>query len=425
MSRKTPPNPPEVKKDGRPGWVTEIRKYKVITPLYGGGEETQKADSVTTVRATEVRGHLRFWWRATRGGTFSGNLKSMKEAEEEIWGSPGEEKKPGPSKVIVTIVSANRGRDFQATDRNDNSIDNIGKPNSKDGYVAFPLRELNHPVLRENVEFTLQIGYPSHNDEGINFVEEVNSALRAWEIFGGIGARTRRGFGALQCVEVDGRNQEAPKMDEIRDHIQKQLPTGKKWPAGIPHLASDPHQYREIRRGANSNPIGVWRDLIGQLQSFRQDRNGRFGRSLWPEPDEIRRKTGDHLDPRHVPQHHVRKFPRGKFGLPIIFEFKREDTRAGDPKKTTLQGADHDRLASPLILRPIVCSDGMVGLAAILEWGPINSSESYTPPGGLLLTSKDYNDFPVESNLNAAEAAQIPPLNGEPNVLKAFLKFLK
>ena len=72
----------------------------------------------------------------------------------------------------------------------------------------------------------------------------------------------------------------------------------------------------------------------------------------------------------HVPVHPVQKFPRGKFGLPIIFEFKKDDVRNGDPKKSTLQGSEHDRLASPLILRPIDCSDGAVGLALLLEWEP-------------------------------------------------------
>ena len=104
MSRPDPKSPPAVLPNEKTGWVKQTRKYKVITPLYGGGEETQKADSITTVRATEVRGHLRFWWRATRGGAFNGNLKEMKKREEELWGSSGEKGKPGPSTVIVNVI---------------------------------------------------------------------------------------------------------------------------------------------------------------------------------------------------------------------------------------------------------------------------------------------------------------------------------
>jgi len=421
MSRKDLPTPPVVKREERAGWVKQTRKYKVITPLYGGGEETQKADSLTVVRPTEIRGQLRFWWRATRGGAFHGDLKKV---EEKIWGSPGEKGKPGPSKVIVTLVSTTQGNAFQATDRNGNNVDNIGKPNSRDGYVAFPLRELNRPIVRENVEFVLQIEYPTFS-EGLNFEQEVDITLWAWESFGGIGARTRRGFGALQCVEVNGKTFDAPSKDDMKKNIQKYLPANATWQAGVPHLSANQDRYKIITRGANSNTISIWRELVKQLQSFRQYRNGRFGRSLWSEPDQIRRKTGDYLNPRHAPTHSVQKFPRAKFGLPIIFEFKREDARDGDPKKTTLQGAEHDRLASPLILRPLVCSDGIFGLATILDWEPINSSERYTPPGGLLLTSNDYDDYQVESDLNADEAAQIPPLRGKSDVLQAFLDSLE
>ena len=161
------------------------------------------------------------------------------------------------------------------------------------------------------------------------------------------------------------------------------------------------------------------------------------GRSFWPEPDEIRRLTGDWYKPKHNPIHPVQeKFPRAKFGLPVIFAFKREDVAAGDPKQTTLQGKKLsdgkylDRLASPLILRPIACSDGAVGLATILKWDPVDTKERYTPPGGLWLTSEDYSDFQVESDLKPAEAGNIEPLKNlgakpETDVLQAFLDYLK
>ena len=110
MSRPAPKSPPPaVAKGERTGWVKQNRTYKVITPLFGGGEETQKADSITTVRATEVRGHLRFWWRATRGGEFGGSLEKMKESEDAIWGSSAEKGKPGASDVKIAVRIINSG----------------------------------------------------------------------------------------------------------------------------------------------------------------------------------------------------------------------------------------------------------------------------------------------------------------------------
>src|SRR5579862_2869390 len=53
---------------------------KVVTPLFGGGVDPGENDPHTLIRGTAIRGHLRFWWRATRGARFkdAGEL-----AEEE------------------------------------------------------------------------------------------------------------------------------------------------------------------------------------------------------------------------------------------------------------------------------------------------------------------------------------------------------
>lgn len=87
MSHKDLPPPPPVTKRKELGLVEQVRSYQLITPLYGGGVETGTADPITIVRGTEIRGQLRFWWRATRGGAFSGDLSKMKAAEDTIWGA--------------------------------------------------------------------------------------------------------------------------------------------------------------------------------------------------------------------------------------------------------------------------------------------------------------------------------------------------
>src|SRR5712692_5047904 len=71
------------------GFITQQREYELITPLFGGGVEPGFADPVTVVRATEIRGQLRFWWRAMRGGNpnFDGELRKMKQVEDLIWGA--------------------------------------------------------------------------------------------------------------------------------------------------------------------------------------------------------------------------------------------------------------------------------------------------------------------------------------------------
>ncbi len=422
-------SPPEVA-HADDGMIRQTRRYKVITPLFGGGVETQKADPVTVVRATEVRGHLRFWWRATRGGQFNGTLADMKKAEEAIWGSAAAQGKAGHSPILISLSNIQEGSLLQGVEiktRDGTRKVDIGHPASPYSYVAFPLRaEDGKPAgsLRENVSFTLDLLYPAEIDDPISgqridLKSEVEAALWAWETFGGIGARTRRGFGALQC-ETD----QAPKKRELENWLRSQLKTHVvlgSWPSDVPYLYHG-LDFKLVPPDGKQTVDEAWRYLIDRLRQFRQarypDRHGRpYGRSKWPEADEVRRQTGDH-SPGHAPVYPVTgKTPRGRFGLPIIVQFKREDVRSGDPQPATLEGASHDRYASRLILRPIVCSDSRAfGLACVLQGPP-------DPPGGYVLNTSA-GVAPVRADLTPHETKHIDPLNGNGNVLQAFLNYL-
>ncbi|PJF33357.1 MAG: hypothetical protein CUN57_02390, partial [Phototrophicales bacterium] len=70
----------------------------------------------------------------------------------------------------------------------------VGDPDSPYSYVAFPLRDTNHYLLKD-VKFSLRLHFP------IYVKQDLQAALWAWETFGGVGARTRRGFGALHCKD--------------------------------------------------------------------------------------------------------------------------------------------------------------------------------------------------------------------------------
>ena len=117
-----------------------------------------------------------------------------------------------------------------------------------------------------------------------------------------------------------------------------------------------------------TSSIHVWTKLIEKYKDYRQGfREGsRYGRSLWPEADEIRRLTmrfKDDIDIESREDELPRKFPRAEFGLPINFQFREDDVNDGDPEQTMLfRNKDMIRLGSPLIFRPIYCSDGILGV---------------------------------------------------------------
>lgn len=401
-------------------WIeltTQVREYELITPLMGGGAKAGYPDLETPIHAKAIRGHLRFWWRATRGGQYP-TITQLREAEIKLWGAASTPKTAHDSSVQFQVRITSKGSNFVHPPDRGNPVPLWHPSKSRYGYLAFPLKEKDGAQVLEKISFMLTITHPKGTEK------DVAAALWAWETFGGIGARTRRGFGALnlKSVRVDGHIVTLPSLNDVWKHIEKGLTDhliqAGSWPDGVPHLSSDPARY--VVATGFDDALAAWQHLIEELKQFRQARNGKFGRSKWPEPDAIRHDTSHSL--RHPPNPTVpRKFPRAEFGLPILFQFKQDDVRDGDPGLTTLEGASHNRLASRVILRPLKLANGKaVALAAVLE-------APATPPGGLVLKGKFKGGAivkPVNATLTTGEASRIPPLGGNPKVIEEFLRKL-
>ncbi len=386
--------------------VTETRTYKLITPLFGGGVTPGECDPVTVVSGKNVRGQLRFWWRATRGGAFDG------DRDED------------------TPFILQNGKSKPNTD------------SQTPAYAAFPL-QLTDEEIKNNapiksvwwdVKFNLKISFPKQ------FQEDVHAALWAWETFGGVGARTRRGFGALART-----NGQLPKSSDVKkylsDSLKKHVADGV-FPNDVPHLKRtfelNEKTFLKIIKN-DKHVLKVWENLIKKYQKFRQFRCDKktskesdYGKSQWPEADVVRKKI---KPPKGLKYKNLsvalEKFPRASFGLPIVFHFPKETEKielndiilSGQREDKKIRQEKIDRLASPLILRPVACMDGQfVGVAVVLD-------APRTPPGGLFLEGKDLSEtLSVSSELTQQEARNIthglPPLKNKTDVIQAFLDFL-
>lgn len=451
---RKPPSitPPPVKQEPNNTTITQVREYELITPLFGGGVNPGEADPVTIIRGTAIRGHLRFWWRACRGGRANGDIAKLREIEGKLWGAAankseqtvkGDKAEQESQRVQISVDVTDAGTAIKPfiIETNPNGRKRVVQNSQtamSPAYAAFPLQPKEEEIYKQdlklkevqrNVQFKLTISFPASQRL------EVEAALWAWETFGGMGARTRRGFGALHCKSIKENDQakevvlpdfnQAKIQQWILENAEKYVADGT-WPRNVPHPAKNLIEGTHFKLVIfpNTEPTFVWGRLIEKLKNFRQRRhtstkqNARHpGRSEWPEPSAIRQLTQqshpDHRGP--IPNPIINKFPRAAFGLPIIFHFKDQ----GDPVDTTLQSTDYERLASPLILRPLACKGGKaVGLALLLE-GP------RTPPGGLALFKKgNATPYQTRPTLTTGEAQRIPPLNGQTDVLRAFLNYL-
>lgn len=403
---------------------------ELITPMVGGGAVARMVDEGQPVNGKTIRGQLRFWWRATRAGRYGDQgLTAMKRDEDWLFGKaatfdPEEIKRGlGPSRVQVTVRTVTAGR-----------VTEYSKGLAPD-YVAFPLpanpkQGTAAARLLESLTFTVDLTVAAARLEGgplsRDAVEaDLKAAVWAWIHFGGVGARTRRGFGALRIADqpLTARDLRAA----LTGHV---LPGSA--PAGVPQLSSESRDTVILDRF--DNPKQAWRTGVEVYRDFRNFRRGSGrepGRSYWPEPDEIRRITRESAEKHRQPVTTAQKFPRAAFGLPVIFHFRSDGPRRGEPRDTTLRGSKSDRLASPLILKP---AGRDLLIATVLR----TSAHPQHPlsAGQLVLKTGRMGDVPVRHHLTPAEAqellARVPQQDREgsahrfsPNLPTSFLRFLE
>jgi len=411
-----PTRPEEV--DPHPGSETRIYEMQMITPIFGGGAEAEVNDPVTLIRPSSIRGHLRFWWRATRGAKCK-TVNELRKKEGEIWGTP-----ENPSSVCIEVVVEEQDDPFECASykhRGDGGYRlewsapfNVQR--SSLPYVLFPFQgkapESDEPKnpskMVKSARFKLITHISSAN--GDNIEKDVEAAVWAWVNFGGIGARTRRGCGALYCLNP--KSLTPPSFEEFKKWLIErsehyELPTMHSPPSSeedailakssfsvATHSSSSLRTWPTLGRillkdGRDS--ISSWDECIKVMNDLRQRSEGRDrgstmrpGRSRWPEPESLRKLivTQKHLVSRprkmHPPDHRMKNiiaFPRVEFGMPTIIEIRKEGI------KPTLQpDKDHDRMASPLILKPVRFSNGRFASMIIrLNSPPLDTA--YVKPG--------------------------------------------
>lgn len=404
--RVAPPPPKSTKRKAR---SIEERRYQFLTYVFGGGvkvrEHEKHADPVTPIRVASVRGQLRFWWRACNPSRCE-TIEDLRRREAEIWGATSQ-----ASRVEVTVVSQlSVLKTVQVF-----YYDDQGRLKTKPGmreiaYGAFPLQPSREAQGQREQPGTL-FDYGSKEFAlGLTFPEslrgDVEAALWAWETFGGLGGRTRRGFGAISPVQAPGADVSSLVSTLAKYQENPRLP-------GVPSLH---HARFAVASQTSGTALAAWKMGLGLLQRIRQGegegRNDRTpntqkpaGRSRWPEPDEIRRLTGKSAPLHSKPVVAVQRFPRAVFGMPIVFHFHpgsdAEPGSKGDPKMKhlQLQPVGFERFASPLIIRPI--PDGPVFRAAALALC------SEVPDAELVADKKSYS---ANWKLDATLAGNIPAL---------------
>lgn len=356
MPRTIPIPSPNLKAPTLKTWTLRLR---TITPLFGGSATPREVDQENPIRSASVRGHLRFWWRATAGAEYA-SAEELFKAEERIWGSAERH-----GKVALRVVEQNAGPWVRPSELVPDK--GTAKTGPLEKFFLHPFNEIRTEGIPEAsglkwVEFTLELT-PNLSDSE---KEHLRRALRAWIAFGGIGARTRRGVGALEAVS------------NLQDWLPANPEQLRTWFAG---RAADSPQHTTLsgavvclgqaRKPHSNDPYkghAAWRDL-GRF--WARLRKGHFVED--PQTGEVMAYTPmaggkwrDHktlLTLRHNQEQIALAKPY--LGLPIVYQ------RLGNSFSGTLEAlASGKRMASPVILKPIAFADGSVRPAVVLLKAP-------------------------------------------------------
>lgn len=331
------PSSDELSPDNNLKWHT--LHCELITPMYGGGVESTKVDEKMPIRVSSIRGQLRFWWRLL--AKYQWKIEDIAKAETNLWGGMNHGGDDGKaSKVLLKVTNFPTAQKVKSNLVSYEEFKNLR-------YVLFPAynetdKSLKpHELLKaDGIEWDLQFAFlPSITPDQI---DQVRITLQWWANFGGLGFRSRKGLGAFYVSEC----QDFPKISESlsSDDVAKA-------------------NCQLVQRAVTPNPLTALETAIRKLADFRQSPNvgrnlgqqaNRPGRSRFPEPDALRRiQRNLGYDRNHEPVHPAGNiFPRAVFGLPINYQ-----SRSERAINVMLQPTEGERLASPLILRPVYAGE--------------------------------------------------------------------
>ncbi len=164
---------------------------EIVTPLFLGGANSNKAE----LREASIKGMLRFWWRALYGDE---DYKTMRERESEIFGST-----EGKSRVEISVESnlkpelknLPKGKTIKGKGYPISIIDYLGYGfyDHQKGKGNIYKREFFEPGRKFKVKVIIDQQH----------MKEIEKSLCCLFKFGGLGSRSRNGFGCLNCSDFN------------------------------------------------------------------------------------------------------------------------------------------------------------------------------------------------------------------------------
>ena len=164
--------------------------YGVVTPMFCGGADPGSAE----LRIPSFKGVLRFWWRALAWSRCGGDLKTIQKEEDQLFGSAV----GGRSRVVITHVEPVKWETGFGSELR------VGPGARYLGYGVLEHGAAQRAFLEPGFGFTVHM---RTRDLDRAWMSSLENALMALGLFGGMGARSRKGYGSvsIRSLLVGGR----------------------------------------------------------------------------------------------------------------------------------------------------------------------------------------------------------------------------
>ncbi len=255
--------------------TTITATYRIVTPMFCSGANQQSAE----LRVASFKGALRFWWRTLMAGKFGNDIDALHRAEASLFGSS--ERAFGQSKVRLRLRYI--GNSLNPSELEKDWPQN--RPAVGSTYLGYGITETGrkgekdykpHRIgLKENGTFEVRCSMPTE------CIEWVTRALVALGLFGGLGNRSRRGFGSISIQQLNEKSYALKDAEHIRS-LAETLTESSPSQSSLPEFTGFSTHAR-LYVGPVDNSARIAHEALGETyRNFRGQPSSLRGRSKIP-----------------------------------------------------------------------------------------------------------------------------------------------
>ena len=380
--------------------VTAIKAtYLVTTPMFCGGAHQERAE----LRPPSFKGVLRFWWRALAWSRLDGDLKAIRREEDALFGSAS----GGQARVSIALATPNEPTELSSRKVLKDAGAVVGEGARYLGYGVMKAfghgaGEISRACLRAPFEFTVRA---RARGLSVEQSQSLQDALIAVGLFGGMGTRSRKGYGSLAIRSLRVAGAERWSVPRSTEELLQRIRafTGADSPRDWPNFTALSEKTRHLLVTSDTKRPLELLDLIGR--EFMRYRSWGHNGTVLGQPSERNFKDDHDLMKGTQRRTHPRRIA---FGLPHNYGGNHRD-QVG-PYESGL-----DRRASPLFIHLHECAGKPAAVLSLLPARFLPDGKSDISVGGSRVRQRPEEELygPVHQFLNRLVNQKESPLHAK------------